>query len=492
MNEDGNSSGLSDSTSGSPRLGSAYGLCIWVSGAGLLTLVTGMSAYAALSDEIGWALLFAAFGACAVWLTPPVWRWASVVAVEPYLLAVILLIALAARVTGVAVLPYKPGLDSELYHESGLKMAHTWRLEVKADKNNAGYRSFFPPGQIFSLALLYRLLGPYVVAGQSLNVFYGVMTVLGVWYLAKQIFGVVPAYTAALVYAVMPSSILGCVCIGAEVPATFWMTAGLCAYVVGHRKRNAWKCFLVSGLLFGVATLIRPTILLVPLVLLMHQLFANQISSRTRSALVLVVGTALVVLPWTWRNYHVTGGFVLISSNAGGNLYSANNDRARGAYTPSAWQELFAKGPDDLRLNRLGFAKAKRWIRENPIRFGQLAVRKFSLFWQRDKDMAFWAMAPSANQSGLMTVSPEGLWAVEAASSGFYSMCLAAGALGLWRWRREFACSLRWCPVVPLLFCFTVVHVVFEAQGKYHFLLVPLLCVLAGLASASKAEDGPL
>jgi len=408
-------------------------------------------------------------------------------------LAVAVAGALALRVGLAVSLPYKPCLDFRVYHDSGLLMAQSWKLAVPAGENSATYRCFFPPGQVFSLGVLYRLFDGKVLAPQLLNAVYGALTVAGAWYLARRMFGATAAITAALLAAAMPSAVLGCALIGAEAPESFWLVLAVCFYVGAVEARLSRRAAVLCGLCLGVASLIRPTFVLLPAVLAAHLVVVSQsrVKAAVRGAL-MVAGLAAVVLPWTYRNYLVTGGFILISSNGGGNLYSANNDQAKGDYTDSAWQYVYDNGLDDLALQRVGFGMAKQWIAEHPLEFAKLAVRKFGLFWWTDKDIGWWAtIQPSSEHPELGVPRAVGELA-EGSSSGFYSACFVAATVCLWRRRRELLNSTGWLVCAPVFLYFTALHMVFEAQAKYHFMLMPLLCVLVSLAAAGPMPAGPL
>lgn len=407
-------------------------------------------------------------------------------------LIIAVLVAFILRTAYVLALPYRPCKDFAVYHEAGLTMARFWTLGIAAGQDGGTFRCFFPPGQIFSLGVLYHLFDNGVLAAQILNVLYGTLTVAGVWYLAGKMFGWRAAAVAAMLAAVMPSAIFGCALIGAEVPEAFWMVAALCFYVgaveTRHSKPAAWLC----GMLLGVASLIRPTFVLLAIPISLHMFaLARHRRKAAVCGVLMLAGLAVVVGPWTYRNYRVTGGFILISSNGGGNLYSANNDHAKGDYTASAWQYVYDNGPNDLALQHVGFRMAKRWIVSHPLKFATLAVKKFALFWVTDKDMAWWAMTQPSQQYPALGVPTAVSLLAEGSSSGFYVVGFLMATAGLWRRRGDLLQHRAWMVIVPIFLYFTALHMVFEAQAKYHFMLMPLLCVLAAIPAAGAISAAP-
>jgi len=147
----------------------------------------------------------------------------------------------------------------------------------------------------------------------------------------------------------------------------------------------------------------------------------------------------------------------------------------------------------DATLHRLGTEKGLAWIRANPGRFAELAVIKFGRFWGTDRDIAWWVLeAPSSfyekdwSPPGYAhtNIAPSARRAGTGLSTGVYVAILLAAAAGLWRHRRTLQSPGRgaWVAVMLIAALFTAVHMIVESQAKYHYTLVPLLCLLAGLA----------
>ena len=108
-----------------------------------------------------------------------------------------------------------------------------------------------------------------------------------------------------------------------------------------------------------------------------------------------IVFAALTILPWSLRNYSVTGNVIPINSNGGWTLYLGNNPhtdknlealeqgRSNGWVPP---KEVFSPFSD------LAFTDTAAWearsirlalgfIHEHPGQFLQLAWRKLKIFW---------------------------------------------------------------------------------------------------------------
>jgi 4-amino-4-deoxy-L-arabinose transferase-like glycosyltransferase len=97
------------------------------------------------------------------------------------------------------------------------------------------------------------------------------------------------------------------------------------------------------GIVSGLLVLTKTVYLLFPVVGAAAFLWSGRRRFRTRAALPGVVAllaiSALVVLPWAWRNYRISGGrFIpvqaLLWENLWANVYWDDLDRARGTHRP--------------------------------------------------------------------------------------------------------------------------------------------------------------
>lgn len=148
------------------------------------------------------------------------------------------------------------------------------------------------------------------------------------------------------------------------IPLVLWLYLSTSAE---HRVRGRRVHLLLSGGLLGFASLVQPSLQLFPLVLLAADLLHPRPVNLTLMRLAwIITGMLLVISPWTLRNYQVFNEFVLISTNAGSNLYRANNPLATGGYSERG--EIDLSDYDELTKNRTGFQLAKLWISENPTR----------------------------------------------------------------------------------------------------------------------------
>jgi hypothetical protein len=113
--------------------------------------------------------------------------------------------------------------------------------------------------------------------------------------------------------------------------------AGVLAFARA-RRRTDWRLFALAGVLLGVAPQFRPNLILVPL-LLGAFLLAQGVSGRHAiQAGIVVLVSAAVQMPWTIRNYRVSGEIVPATTHGAvqwwyGTLQSGQYVKSR-AYNP--------------------------------------------------------------------------------------------------------------------------------------------------------------
>ena len=207
-------------------------------------------------------------------------------------------------------------------------------LHEEADPDRAGLleRAYLrPPGYPLVLAAVYALSDGSYLAARWLQLGLGVAAaVLLAWVLVRArspLAGLIGG--AALGSHWLPLYFEG------ELQATslavFLLVASTGLYLAWYRAPGPWRAAAL-GLTLGMAAVVRPNALFV-LVAALGLLCLELRRLRRpvlRQAGALALGAALAILPVTVRNWRVSGEPVLISTNAGINLFIGNNPKATG------------------------------------------------------------------------------------------------------------------------------------------------------------------
>ncbi len=216
-----------------------------------------------------------------------------------------------------------PILDAEILDQKA------WDLAQGAGLGNKAF--FQPPLYIYSLASLYKIFGHNYLIPRLVQVLLGSLTAWFVFRLAGRIYNRKVALVAGLIIAfygplVHYSGQL-------LITTVFVFLVTLCLLLIDRLTENPTPLsFFIVGITFGLAALARPNILIFSPFILLWIVFS--LKDRGKEIGLLFLGTVLIILPVTLRNYIVEKDFVLISAQAGVNFYMGNNPISSGR---SAW-----------------------------------------------------------------------------------------------------------------------------------------------------------
>lgn len=291
----------------------------------------------------------------------------------------------------------------------------------------------------------------------------------------------VAVYPAFLEYqGMLMSEPLAASLLSGAVLATLWAAGP------ADLARVRW---LVPGLLLGALALVRPEYLAISLPVAVV-VFARRGRDDWRAglvqALVLLVGLAVVVAPWTVRNEVALGRFVPISTGGGQVLFS-------GSYLPSGGDpervggevlerhpELRRELPSNPRLEQILAALAKQrypelesdaalarmgrerlWddVSEHPLEYAGFVAAKIGRIWSH----------------GPRDVMREPVWEV------LHLLLVALGLLGLGvlAWQRRWEALL----LGVILVAVTATGALLVASPRRALVTVPVVAALAGVAT---------
>jgi hypothetical protein len=188
----------------------------------------------------------------------------------------------------------------------------------------------------------------------------------------------------------------------------------------------------------------------------------------------IMVSMLAIASPWVIRNWSVLGSPVL-NTNTGFNLYLGNNPSATGKFvsisdTPQGevWDELISHS--EIVASEALRNEALAWIKENPDKFLDLALRKASYFWMPPVHQG------ESEQSNVEALART-IWAIQF----FLLIGAAAGTVFCSKLRQNNAVRMMWLAVVG----YTTVHMLFYVTVRYREPIMPFLCIMAALAIES-------
>jgi 4-amino-4-deoxy-L-arabinose transferase-like glycosyltransferase len=325
--------------------------------------------------------------------------------------AVLFTLALVLRLAFVWLGPgpgFVPTGDQVDYHHLAVSLSRGDGYVLPDGEGNTYPTAFRPPLYPFALSPAYALFGGKPVLGLITQALLGALLAVAVWSLGRRLWDETSGRLAGLAVAVYPlliffsgmllSEVLYALCL---VMATFPLAAWW--------KRGGTGTALFAGLVLGLATLARPT---APawaalLVLLAVALRIRPFPRLGRETLALMLGGALMVLPWTARNAISLGEFVPLTTGGGCALYDGNNPYVveNPEMHGAAWSlrsiEPYAtefRGKSEIEIDRLSLRHAVAFWRDNPGLLPSMALWKQARFWRASAQAGRtgWWVAPDS------------------------------------------------------------------------------------------------
>ena len=308
--------------------------------------------------------------------------------------------------------------------------------------------SYRPPLYPFFMSLIYRLGGHDYLLLRLVQAGLAAVSVALLYLLAARLADPRAAFLAGLFFSLDISLIHMS---GVFLAENLYLPLSLLLLwlLLRGEERGKSAYFPAAGLAGGLAALCRPVVL--PFLFLLGPLWLIFRRGLVGKWLLLLLGAALVIAPWTARNYRVHRRFIPVSTNGGVMLWMGLHHGAPGGYHfPPGNNPLYSLR-DEVERNRAGYRESLRFIARYPGEFITLAGKKLELFWGADLGTG----------SGWE-------WAV------FLFLGVAGFFASLRRWR-------KWLLLYLYLFAFFGVHLLAHSGPRYRLSLQPLVEIWAAL-----------
>lgn len=404
---------------------------------------------------------------------------------QPFLLhsafpIVVIAIALLVRLLVSVFIPVEPASDAAWYVDRALGLA-----AGEGYHEDGILTAYWPVGWPAILALVYSVVGSMSVTVTGLNLVSSLAIMLLIlWFGRMATQQDLVGRIALLLYALYPNHIAYTGQATTELIYTA-LAMGAFALLIAGRQR-LWQ-LLLSGVVFGIATLVKPQTIMFPIgaVIALALVFKSYSwASALRAGAVVYLTLILVVLPWSYRNMAVFGEFVLVSTNGGTAMILGANDQMTGdhfeyQHTPVytrfgiPWSERVER---QVEINRVQKEAAVQWIKDNPLEYFAWMPKKAMMLWLKDTD-GFWSFDRDYPDSTNLVRAAQFL------NQGLYMLvlllALVAGFVALVGLVRREGEKSR----MALLYCMpvfvTLLGAVFTGQIRYHFPAMPYLFILA-------------
>ncbi|MBW1854712.1 MAG: glycosyltransferase family 39 protein, partial [Deltaproteobacteria bacterium] len=278
-------------------------------------------------------------------------------------------------------------------------------LALQILKGNLTHKDFLylNPLYPFFLALIYLIFGHSQLAVVLIQTVVDSLSCILIYYIASMLFNKRAGIISALIYACYGIAIFYTGILLAPTVIIFFNLLFISSLLAAEKKRRV-IIFFVSGILFGLAVLARPNVILFifALPLWFFTVLKNKLGIRKsiQGFLLLLIGFFMVISLITIRNYSIEKRFSL-SALGGINFYIGNNSKAKGIF---ASPNGLSRSPIELIKTSIHYAekesgktltppqasrywlfKGLKFIKDNPIDAFFLYMKKFSLFWRKEE-----------------------------------------------------------------------------------------------------------
>ncbi|MCK4546915.1 MAG: glycosyltransferase family 39 protein [Candidatus Eisenbacteria sp.] len=286
---------------------------------------------------------------------------------------VILLICLLALVIRVAFFLALQPWDEEGLKENLLitdaKGYHQIALEILSCGGYPSSETFRTPVYPLFVAMMYSLFAGKLAAVLLLQVLLDVVVVFLTYLLGMEVFeSRGTGQVAGFLYAISLLPPYFCTRLRTEILFTLILVIGVLIFVKALKVLRPWT-FALAGLLIGVATLVKPATLLLPVLMGAVAVWQGRGGRPRRAvigAVVLLAAFAVTISPWQFRNYRLYGHYALSSIQSTNMCYwsvAMTKAHTEGTSREEALEELvgtsvegitnpFDQGPI---LNRIAF-----------------------------------------------------------------------------------------------------------------------------------------
>ncbi|NHZ73091.1 MAG: hypothetical protein GWP16_01310 [Nitrospirae bacterium] len=344
----------------------------------------------------------------------------------------------------------------------------------------------WPPAQSFFLSLFLRddsssTQDPSPKDLRSLHqaqLVLGALLALATMVLGRELFDVRTGFLAGLIAAFYPTFLGYSHYFWSETLLLVLITAAFSLAIRAARSNSPIEAIL-AGLLFGAAGLTREIAIVLAVGTAIWWWVSVPESDRRRArarALLMLICTAVVILPWTVRNHRLLGRFVPVSTVFWMGMREGNTVQGKDWLRPD-WQELsgFRRqlASFDEEMEGVDFAKAEavQLIRqEQPTWIFKKLARNSSLLFSPD---SFVLKKISRGSYG-----EPALWVVRLVLVAVLLSYLGISIGGLFGIASSRGRARRLLPILVFGIIATV-HILAQASSRYRLPLMPLLMVYA-------------
>ena len=307
-------------------------------------------------------------------------------------LKIILFISILARVF--AIIFFR---DVEVDNEWGILLKNLEENNILSVHSVQGVpvpNIFMPPLYplfLFSIKIFFNSLEPFLWSIQFIQLFLGVISIYLTNKILLQFFSEKLSAIGTLIFSLFPMNVYAVSQISSIILQIFLLNVFLYSYIKLFKKITN-KHIIIFSIFSGLLILLRGEYFIFVILSLIY-LYLNQ--KQIIKILIISMATLLIVSPYLYRNYNIFG-VITITKSAGYNLLKGNHPRTKvegvGMFSniekvipevKTQLEDLKSKGPAqnyDLLQDKILMEQAVIFIKDNPLRYINLYIKKFLAF----------------------------------------------------------------------------------------------------------------
>lgn len=396
---------------------------------------------------------------------------------------IIVLIGLILRIAFCLLFPVPVTKDSYGYNKLALSLTSGHGLTYDM-KNPTLFR-----GPIYPLFLagVYSIFGYNFMIARIAQSLLGAAMCLIFFYLSGQYLNKTLSKQVLTAVALHPVLIALSSSLLSELLFTFLLGLSAIALTYGFGKKDKLAYF-ISGLLFGVTTLTRSiTAYFAPFLLCAQLIFYKNKKLILNHIALFLCGQLLVILPWTLRNYAVSGQFCPVATGGGIALWLGTYTPGRGydlGMNPDVYREyedIVGKGQsytsieNDKKLFRASVENIKNdpmgYILLIPVKLQRMFVTGHSSFFNlHQTPLIDYLKNPLLILKNPLIFSWKGFMLLLSLAT------LVFGFIGAWKIRHNVE---KFIPVLIIVTYFMVFHALSFASARSGIPILPFLLIFA-------------
>jgi 4-amino-4-deoxy-L-arabinose transferase-like glycosyltransferase len=371
-----------------------------------------------------------------------------------------------------------PTLDAKYYDLLAKRVARGQIIQDRA--------FFMGPLYPYSLGLLYFLFGENYLVPRIAQMLLGLSCLILIYVVGRSLFSPMVGLTAAGLYALYKPALFYEQTLLSETPMALFCLFFLFILIKAEEK-NKLFLWLAAGFFLAIVALFRGNVLLfVPVLILWifgceyreaRHVFTRKFAGKIA---LFLAGLILGLFPATLHNYIAERSFVLVTSNAGFNLFIGNQANSSGLFflpprvdmdqdpsgTRIAEMDIGRSPLNSSEVSRYWSSKACSQIKKNPLSFMKLCFLKLYYFWGHVEIAQIYSMKMIKRFMPVLKLPLVGFFLIG-------PLCL----IGLIR--ALFSSDRRKIAFVLFIGTYILSLLPFFMTARYRIPLMPVLCLFA-------------